>query len=472
MLTEYVFSPEIIFPAVPGQKQSAVKASTKELIPLLAPLKDEDTAMSGTSEPVNIPYLPLLFRIAIRSQTKKRSKADASVVEVLFTALLSVIPSLDLSSDVPDVSATSGDIIATLLQVLIETGTALSSATLSRIVTKSANLTSTDPDQVRWSLIETVLAIDFDTFLHPSVAALTSELFSALSSAKPSEQVSRVLGLVVDGFVKARDVMGFVERWTAQLKSGTEGDVWRSDALARVFAGIVEDSLTSPQVVKTVNNLREEKQWIILDAVLRGLRREETETQLLTTGALEAVVKVARKDEGEWRAWRLLVRIGDIKPELLLPAIKNAVRLAKADEHWKETVFASEVLMQISEDSGDASALESTQAVLELASNSLSKHQSWDGKISSVDGSNFGLAVAMAVVGGHLEVLEKVEGSCRNKFIDSLLHAALATSPSEDNVNARHICQALVGRSEFYEHPAVKGISTRSVFTSLLTHTS
>jgi hypothetical protein len=453
MVAEYVFHTEILFPVTAGQKQSSVKPSTKELTPLLALLKPADIAMSGTSEePTNMPSLPLLFRIAINSQSRKRSKPDPAVVEVLFTALLSVVPGLDLESEA---SSAGGDIIASLLQVLIETGTALSSATLSRIITKFAYLTSKDSALVRWSLVETVLEIDFDTFLHPSVAELTAQLFSALSHASPSDQVSRVLRLVVDGFVKARDVTGFVERWTEQLSSGVEGDVWRSDSLARVFAPIVEDSLTTPQVVKTIDSLREKKQWIILDAVLRGLRREETETQLLATGTLAAVVDSARSDD-DWRAWRLLVRIGNIKPQLLLPTISNAVQVVKAGKKWKEAMFASEVLIQLSEDTDNQDALKGAEVVVDLAAERLNKAKAWDGKIASLGKSSFGIALAMAITGGHLGILEKVDGSYRKKFVDSLLSAALAAKASSGLAETRQVLQALVKRADLYEYPAVK----------------
>jgi hypothetical protein len=459
MIAEYVFSPEILYPTTSTQKQAAAEPSTQDLIPLLAPLREEDTSMSGTSELVNIPYLPLLFRISIDSQSTKRCKADMSVVNILFTALLSVSPILDLRSEVLGVSAAGGDIVALLLQVLTKTGTALPSTTLSRIITKFANLTSQDPNQVRWLLIREILTIDFDSFLHPSVASLTSDLFSALSRATPSELVSNVLELVVDGFVKARDILKFVDQWTKQLKSGSEEDVWRGDALARVFAAKVESSLTSPQILKTVNRLREEQQWVILDAVLRGLRREDTETQLLATGVLEAVVEAARKDAAEWRAWRLLVRIGDIKPELLVPAIEDAVWLLRADNRWKEAVFASEVLMRVLDRTDDEDALEGVNMVVDMAAEALEKLQSWDGTIATVDDQNFGLAVAMAVTGGYLSVLEEIDRNHRNKFVDSLFQAALVTQDSSaSTVNARQICQAMVGKPEIYEYPAVKGI--------------
>ncbi|KAF8251268.1 hypothetical protein K440DRAFT_659035 [Wilcoxina mikolae CBS 423.85] len=469
MIAEYVFSPEILFPTTSAQKQTIAKPSTRDLIPLLASLKEEDTSISGSSEPVNIPYLPLLFRISIGSQSQKRSKADVSVVEILFTALLSVSPLLDLKSEVPDVSTAGGDIIASLLQVLIETGTALPSATLSRIITRFANLKSQDPTQVRWSLVGTALTIDFDSFLHPSVTSLTSDLFSALSKATPSEQVSNVLELVVDGFVKARDINKFIDQWTKRLKSGSEEDIWRGDALAGFFAAKVEGSLTSPQILKIVNRLREEHQWVILDAVLRGLRREDTETQLLTTGALEAVVETARKDVAEWRAWRILVRIGDIKPELLVPAVEDAVWLLRADNRWKEAVFASEVLMRVLDETNDEDALAGVHMVVDLAAETLEKLQSWDGRIVTVDDQNFGLAVAMAVAGGYLSVLEKIDGSHRNKFVDSLFQLALATQDSSSStVNARQICQALVGRPELYEYPAVKD----TIFSALISNLS
>ena len=460
MLAEYIFSPEILFPSRNiWQKQGTARApSTKDLIPLLTPLTYEDTAMSGTSKAISIPYLPVLFRIAIDAYSKKRAKADAAVVETLFTALLSVVAGVDLQSEVLDEWAESEGSIASLLQVLIETETALSSSTLSRIVTKFANLNAPNPELVRWSLVETALTIDFDTFLHPDAAALTAQLFAALSNAAPLPQTSRVLHLVVDGFVKARDVIGFVERWSEQLKSGSDGDVWGRDELAGIFAPIVEDSLTSQQVVKTVGKLRKEKLWTVLDAILRGLRREETEAQLLTSSVLEEVVDTARKDSKDWRAWRLLVRIGGIKPELLVPVIEDAAKLVGAGKRWREAVFASEVLMRVAEVVPEGTAIKGAQVVLHTAAESLGRLKSWDRSIVSVDKTNFGHAVATAVIGGHLTILEKVDSAHMREFVDRLLGAALDAGVTIGPLDAAQLCQALLGRAEFYEHPAAKGM--------------
>jgi hypothetical protein len=479
MLAEYIFSTEILFPATSGQKQTAAKPSSKDLIPLLAPLKQEDTDMTGTAEePVNARFLPSLFRIAIKAfSTKQGASADTAVVEVLFASLLSVVPGLDLETE--SVSPFGGDIIASLLSVLIETKTKLSSGSLSRIITNFACLSSADRSLVRWSLVETALAIDFDTFLHPSAGKLSAEMFSALLGAPPSESVTRVIRLVVDGFVKARDVMGFVARWKEQLKSGTEEDIWRSDALAGLFAEIVENSLTSAQVAKLVNELKQEKSWVVLDAVLRGLRREETETRLLEEGIFESVAKAARNDDCEWRAWRVLVRLGDVQPEFMLPAVEDALRIVKGDNRWKDAIFAAEILLRVAERTDDEQALKGAQTLLRIAVDSLGTGEAWDGRVGSVNIKNFGVAVTLAIVGGHIGVLEKMEANIRNGFVDALVRAsvviegpeaakrlqhmeetstAAADEPSK-LVRADDVCKALMGRPEFYEHTALKGIS-------------
>jgi hypothetical protein len=273
--------------------------------------------------------------------------------------------------------------------------------------------------------------------------------------------------------------MGFVARWKEQLKSGTEEDVWRSDALAGLFAEIVEDSLTSAQVAKLVNELKQEKSWVVLDAVLRGLRREETETRLLEEGIFESVAKAARKDDCEWRAWRVLVRLGDVQPEFMLPAVKGAFWIVKGDDNrWKEAIFAAEILLRVAERTDDEKALEGAQTLLHIAADSLGTGEAWDGKVGSVNIKNFGVAVALAIVGGHIGVLEKIEANVRNRFVDALVRASVVTEDPEAAkrlqqhmgetsttaaasklVKADDVCKALVGCPEFHEHTALKGMS-------------
>jgi hypothetical protein len=456
MVAEYIFAPEILFST--SQNKQAPKPSTKEIVPLLATLKqqDMDTEPSNSS-----PFLPALFRIAITSQSQGRNaKPDSSVVQVLFDALLTAIPHhLDIESSGKAVSATDANTIAALFQVLVDTGTALSSATLSRIVSNYAHLTS-GSDDVRWSLVETALRIDFDTFLHPSVANLTSELFMALSEAALSDDVKRVMSLVVDGFVKARDVMGFVERWKALLKSSNNlGSIWRSDDLSRSFSNIVETALTSAQISKLATCLVEEQQWIIADSIFRGIRREETEMRLLTDGVFEVVVGIARQDKRDWKAWRLLVRIANMQSDMVLSLIDDALEIVKLHECWKRTIFASQVLMHIAEDHDDNTALDGIQFIINLAAQGLEKLKQWDGRIDSVDDmGTFGAAIALVLIGDHLGSLEKVTDDCREQFVDELLRAALASNTSSNSfVDARIVYQSMVSRQELYEFPALKG---------------
>ncbi|KAI5820155.1 Urb2/Npa2 family-domain-containing protein [Pyronema omphalodes] len=448
MIAENIFSYDILYPVVAGAKPGPPKVATTDLIPLLASLRSEDIEMSGTESSSNNTHLSVLFRIAIDSQSK-RSKTDPEVIGALFTALLSVISGLSLDSASPSPEGT--EVIADLLAVLIETNTALPSTTLSQIITRFASLSTDAP---RWSLVRAVLAIDFDSFLHPSVPELTDALFTALSKSVVDKQVTEVLELVVEGFVKARDITGFIERWSIALRQ--EGGVWRSDELARIFAAKVETALTAPQIVKITKQLTEEKQWVVLDALMRGIRREDTENQLVKSGVLQEMVEVARKVDNEWMAWRVLVRIGDLAPELLENAVKDAVKILGEKKIRREAVFASEVLMRVVEETDDDEAIKGVHMLLELADKAFKSGRSWNGNVAEASKENFGLVIAVAVTGGHLPVLEKIDAGHRNKFVDNLFQSALTTESVEGIVDSRKICKTLVERPEVYEFPAVK----------------
>ena len=482
MVTEHIFAPEIVFPLSADhqqkkeekeKKKGPAAASTRDLVPLLAPLKLQPSPGDGDEAHV---FLPAILRVAIASLDRRR-RADPAVVGVLLAAVQSVSLSLDLEQR--DAARIDGATVMALVQVLRGTGTALPTAQLSHVVRRLANLRSSEPDAVRWPLVAAALAIDFDCFLHPSAADLVADLFAALSrAAAPSTAVCEVLDLLVDGFVQARDLAGFIARWEHaldQAQAGARYDAWRDDAVARSFGSRVESALTPAAIAQTAARLGAAAQWVVLDALLRGVERQATEAQLARAGALQRTAEAARRAGGDWHAWRVLVRIGGIEPPLLVPAVADAVLLLQqAEGRWPAALFAAQaIVLRLAQDDGggDESALEGMRTLLHLAAESLDsvRHapRRWDGRIATVDSHSFGLAVAAAIVGGQLAVLQKADGRHRNAFVDSLLDAALspATGPAaaaavaaDGAVDARQIFRALVARPALYEHPAIKGI--------------
>lgn len=392
-------------------------------------------------------FLPELFRIGVQAQVKRRnSRPDVLVVDVIFQTLL--------SATIPDDSPVRGDVVAALLDILVQQTATLPTSTLLELTKTTAQLQSAKPN---WSVVEMVLKLDFDAILG-SDTQITDGLFTALSSAgDESQHFWSVLELVIDAFVTGRDLSSFVERWQSQLTiSGTKKQsIWKTDRLAGIFAKAVETSFTPFQIERIVKKLVEDDDWVVLDAVLRGVSREETIT-CLENGALSRVADAARLQKSNWRAWRSLVRVGETKPQLLVPVIAKAAEVIEA-KRWQEAVFAAEVLMRLAEVE-DTKLLEHVEKVFRKATKSLKKRHDWNGSIDEVSGKTFGIAVATGIVARYLALLEHVDAETRQNFVNALLDAALKPS-STTLVSAQSLWRSMLQMDGFYECPRLKGDS-------------
>lgn len=392
--------------------------------------------MSGTSDassPSRL-HLPVIFKIALKTlQRRQHSKPDPELVEVIFKALLSSILNIDFSTH-STVSAEAAENITSLLDCMTGLETPLPLSSLADIVSKVANL-DTEP---RWSIIEATLKNDFDTFLHPTSSVLANDLFRALNRATPDEQIFRVIDLLISGFAKARDLLGFVEHW----KQGLPHKIWTTDSIKRAFAKHIEISLIPTQVERLVKELGQQKQWDILDATLRGIRKEGTEDRLIAAGILKPIVDEAVKEKDSC-AWRIVVRISDIEPSAIHDATEQARKVVKKSKADKQevTTLAAEVILRATE-SSDADNSAAVAALLKAAA------EAWtDGKDA------FARDVNAAIVGRFLPILEGAGAEIRNQVVDCML------SKAKDNMGdeARRIWLSLVKNDELYELPGLKG---------------
>lgn len=437
MVSEYIFSADILNPPQPTNSKAPSGLSTKELVALLAPLRSDDATMSGTSDPLPRLHLPVIFSIALKAlQQRQLARPDPDTVEAVYRALLLAVIQLDFS--IPSGITQEGcNNITALLEVMTSADVALPLTALVEIVVHAANLNHS-PTDVRWDIVEQVLRNDFDAFLHPSSNLLKLDLFSTITAASPSDQIFRVIELLIEGFAKARDLLGFVEHW----KGGLPAAIWSSNSVKKSFAKRIETSLIPTQIERLVKQLGKEKHWDILDATLRGVHKEETEARLRSEGTLPEIVASASAEK-DVCPWRVIVRIADIDRSAISGTMGQARKLLKKMGAENEDVglLAAEVILK-SATIPDPENLDAVQTVLEIGA------KGWKNSHKG-----FALNLSVAVTGPFLSVLEAVDAETRNRYVDCLLEAAISAPASQ----VRKVWDSMVRNPVFFELLALKG---------------
>ncbi|KAF8477135.1 hypothetical protein BDZ91DRAFT_13366 [Kalaharituber pfeilii] len=373
LVTDYIYTPAFIAgsTAEPPQKlkskldgvehsaaQVTGDAMEKELNTLLAPLQGAGRSAGKGAEG--------LLKIGINKALTSAGKLTrAEMVERIFTSLVTVLLSVNLRGErsqhqpFPERDAS---IISTFLTIISQSGLSISDKMLQRTVDLAANLPPSRPGasenrepagDVRWLIIEQALTLDFDTFVMSQSTSLLDRLVLALSSSWASMAGSktatnpadvknlqlRIVGLLLDGFKKARDLDGFLAFWSKELKSlfALGGDsrilssIWAQEVVIASFSKTVESGYSSTKIDKVVksyvNSLSESRSLadlVILDALLRGISREETEQRLKVSGTLSwafTVVSDGVRSEAKhftpWLGRQILFRLLQIDGELL-----------------------------------------------------------------------------------------------------------------------------------------------------------
>lgn len=440
LIAEFIFSHEAIFPAS-NSGINAVNPSSKDLRPLLAPLT------------VRKESLPHIFKIGIISQTKKR-KPNSDTIEAIFNAIIS--GALGTDSLTRDTTDSDVGVIMEMLEVLVDTGTTISSEMLARIVDSISNLLPSDQGSVRWNIIEVVLKLDFDIFLGKGNETRVSKLTDALTENGQDEgMVFKVIELLMDGFAKARDLEGFAKIWISEL-SKEENGVWENDKVAKLFADRMEKGLLAEQINRILKTACQEESWVVIDAVLRGVRREATEDKI--RGSLLGIAESVSKGGPGWRGWRVLVRALQINKGLVRNVERKALKAMKKSaagttrDQARETLFASEVLMT----SMDLNVLAEVVNVAVEAMKSVQK--GWDGSIGDIQEQNLGVVLVTGFTGRSLRVFELVLSDVRTRFVDEFLNMATRSIIGDvKNITGRTAWHGMLSNGVFYEYLALKG---------------
>lgn len=439
LIAEFIFFQEVISGSGPKPTKSS-----RDLKPLVEPLKAQRED------------LPHIFRIGIISQTKK-IKSDTDAIEAIFDSIISGV--LGIRSLTDNMVDSDAEIILKILEVLVDTSTNLSSETLARHVDCISNLSSRERGSVRWGVVRVALILDFDIFLGKGNDLRKSRLIDALTRAGWDDGIiSKVLELLIDSFVKARDLEGFVRLWMQELcKEEARGGIWESDRVAILFADRMEKALLAGQIDGILRAACRDESWVVVDAVLRGVRREDTEDKL--ESSLLKIAESVSGGDAEWKGWRALARALQIGKGLTRGAQQKALEIMKkyavgtTKDQAKQALFASEALMSCSD-------IETQTKVLRIAIQAMkSTQRGWSGSIDDVDEGTLGVAMVIGFTGRWLEVVELVSADIRAGFVDEFLDMAMREMAEGGNKHtmSRSLWLKMLSREVFYEYPALKG---------------
>ncbi|KAL8886755.1 MAG: hypothetical protein Q9215_005584 [Flavoplaca cf. flavocitrina] len=309
--------------------------------------------------------------------TSKERTISRPWLQYMFDRLLENIGSPTVTSQA--LNKTQDYSLATkqMLNIVLVHQVKLGNATLERVLKTVSQLLSSKPQQVDWHVVGLCLKIDSDVFVIPDHKG-TSErtpnqflaaLFTKLNDlSNPTQEANDetltmilpdVLVPLLDGFVHARDMIGFVNHWRSNLtlhekspngskskritdseskvsSSGVRGTrcIWEHEGLVQAVAGRLESHLTIGQIelylqevhsaVESARSTSGPDAWsnvaanlVILDSVLSGCSHENTISMLSKTiqSTYVALLMLCEADglspTLRWRIWRCMAIIKD-----------------------------------------------------------------------------------------------------------------------------------------------------------------
>ncbi len=203
----------------------------------------------------------------------------ASWSQKIFPALLEAIESAEISN--------RNDAINRLLDTALTTGSIPSTETLRAVCTAHA----LGSDHTDWVLLSKIVKCDSDVFLMDD-AILESVLDSIATSpsqvsGQMDETITDVTISLLDAFTRARDLSGFIKQWFKRLSNSSsqtskplELTIWFDVRIRRHLAGILQNALTTTQLLRLLDWLDSQPQddgalLVVLDGICTGMTQEE-----------------------------------------------------------------------------------------------------------------------------------------------------------------------------------------------------
>lgn len=361
---------------------------------LLAPLQYHGRKSQGTSQKCSIDtLLPVahFYDLIVKHTslgTSKERTISRPWLQYMFDRLSEQIGSPTVTSQAFNQAQDYSLAIKQMLDIVLVHQIKLGNATLERVLKTVSQLLNSNPQQVDWHVVGLCLKIDSDVFVIPDhkgtsektpnqfLAALFTKLNDLSGPTQEADDetltmvVADVLVPLLDGFMHARDMIGFVNNWRSNLtlhekspngselkritnskskvsSSGVRGTrcIWEHEGLVQAAAGRLESHLTIGQIelylqevhaaVESARSTSGPDAWsnvsanlVILDSVLSGCSQENTISMLSKTVQSNYVdLLMLSKADGlsptlRWRLWRCMAIIKD---RWVIELPKNAV---------------------------------------------------------------------------------------------------------------------------------------------------
>lgn len=352
-------------------------------------------ALQNTRGYLQTSFLSQLYGLAIESCQKRSStvgQADVSWLEGLFVKLSGIAGILLPPQSHSDAQICHKRLLTRMLDAAIEARMTLSVSLLQSILGKDSGILEVGlKNNAGKYLVNKCLSVDADVFVLPSTSSVSSsygyrppnvylkKLLAELTEYESHDDDEKgqirdlVLLPLLHGFIRARDLLGFLEHWQEQLdisevrRNGESSQtlsspgLWEDEALLNAVATAM-DSFTTSQIRQIFAKLSDDKTMpqglssprittlsssVILYSVYRGISGHDKLGKLndlaySTFGSLQARLNKHKGNASSlrWRYWRIITAIIQRWPSLTyvgLPAvIDEALNVIKRAPSWSE----------------------------------------------------------------------------------------------------------------------------------------
>ncbi|RYO76456.1 hypothetical protein DL766_006410 [Monosporascus sp. MC13-8B] len=213
-----------------------------------------------------------------RDLTDTTSKLEhASWAQKVFAALLEVLESAE--------EANRNGGVTQLLETALTTGSIPNTATLREV----CNMHALQAGHTDWQLLAKIVKCDSDVFLMDNTV-LENLLDVITDSGRAPDLADYIVVEVVipllDAYIGARDVSGFVKQWFKRLKNASriskqlDQTIWFVVRIRQHLASILQSALSDTQLSRLLDWLDSEAQddgtlLVVLDGICAGITQEQ-----------------------------------------------------------------------------------------------------------------------------------------------------------------------------------------------------
>lgn len=300
--------------------------------------------------------------------------------------------------------------LSSMLDVVIQSKHALNKEAMDAAMYLCMNQNS----GIDYGVLRRLAELNTDALLAYDNGKILDLLADSQSIMIEGEETWKLMDNLVAGYVKARNLTSFLERWRKELgsKPWQRKDIWNHDLLQTIVASFIEKALNLSQIEQLVNQMSTAVSYpetVVMDCIIRGIVRIDTLDKLRSNEDILAFVKAMHEDlannstTSEWKEWQVLLRVSetwgsdmvkDYYPVLKVKAKQLVKGILEQEEmlehnHILTMFFALQYLLNIEAGISSVAENDNMSAVqyIPLILERLQKHQeevTWNGDLSSM----------------------------------------------------------------------------------------